>query len=105
MLVDGAERELAGEGNGPIAALVDAFARELGVAVRIREYHEHAMSGGADAKAAAYVEAEVDDDVVWGVGIHTSIVTASLRSVVNAVDRALALRSAAAETLAAFDRA
>jgi 2-isopropylmalate synthase len=57
------------------------------------------MSAAADATAAAYIEAEIDDDVVWGVGVHSSIVTASLRAVVNAVNRALALRKALEEAM------
>ena len=69
----------------------------------MREYHEHAMSKGEDATAAAYVEADVDEEAFWGVGIHPSIVTASLRAVVNAVNRAHALRSAREEAAAAFD--
>ena len=73
--------------------------------MRVRDYHEHAMSKGEDATAAAYVEADVDDDVVWGVGIHPSIVTASLRAVVNAVNRAIALREAQEAAAAAFDAA
>ena len=68
----------------------------FGIPIRIRDYHEHAMAASADATAAAYVEADVDDDAVWGVGLHPSIVTASLRAVVNAVNRAIALREAAA---------
>jgi 2-isopropylmalate synthase len=99
ILVDGEDRELEGEGNGPIAALVDAFARDLGVSLQIRDYHEHAMSASADATAAAYVEADVDEEAFWGVGIHTSIVTASLRAVINAVNRSVAAR----EALAAID--
>ena len=51
------------------------------------------MGRGEDARAAAYVEADVDEEAFWGVGIHHSIVTASLRAVVNAVDRAVAARS------------
>jgi 2-isopropylmalate synthase len=100
--VDGEQQEVTGTGNGPIAALVDAFERHYGVTVRIRDYHEHAMAASADATAAAYVEADVDEDVVWGIGLHSSIVTASLRAVVNAVNRALALREALAAT-ALFD--
>jgi 2-isopropylmalate synthase len=57
------------------------------------------MSAAADATAAAYIEAEIDDDVVWGVGVHSSIVTASLRAVVNAVNRAIALRKALEEAM------
>jgi len=100
MLVDGVEHELEGVGNGPIAALVDGFSKSFGIQVRVRDYHEHAMSASADATAAAYVEADVDDEAFWGVGIHGSIVTASLRAVVNAVNRAVAARAAQAEAVA-----
>src|SRR4051794_4687490 len=100
--MNGEELELAGSGNGPIAAFVHAVGERLGVSVRVREYHEHALTAGEDATAAAYVEADVDDEAVWGVGIHPSIVTASLRAVVNSVNRALALRAAQAAALEAF---
>jgi 2-isopropylmalate synthase len=93
LAVDGAPQTIEGVGNGPIAALVDAFARSFGVEIRLRDYHEHAMSAAADATAAAYIEADVDEEPVWGVGLHPSIVSASLRAVVNAVNRAAALRA------------
>jgi 2-isopropylmalate synthase len=105
LLVDGMERIVEGEGNGPIDALVAALGRELGIELHVRDYAEHAMAKGEDATAAAYVEAEVGDDVVWGVGIHPSIVTASLRAVVNAVNRARALRAVQEEAASAFDPA
>jgi 2-isopropylmalate synthase len=101
--VDGEPQEVTGVGNGPIAALVDGFERQFGIAVRIRDYHEHAMAASADATAAAYVEADIDDDLVWGVGLHSSIATASLRAVVNAVNRSIALREAVATASALFD--
>ena len=103
VVVDGVERIVEGEGNGPIDALVTAFSRELGAEVHVLDYHEHAMSRGEDATAAAYVEADVDGEVVWGVGIHSSIVTASLRAVVNAANRGRALRAAQDAVAAAFD--
>ena len=103
LLVDGDERIVEGEGNGPIDALVTALSRELDAEVHVLDYHEHAMSRGEDATAAAYVEADVDGEVVWGVGIHSSIVTASLRAVVNAANRARALRAAQDAAAAAFD--
>ena len=68
MRVDGEQVELEGEGNGPIAALVHAIEERFGLAVDVREYHEHAMSKGEDATAAAYVEADVDEEAFWGVG-------------------------------------
>jgi 2-isopropylmalate synthase len=91
--VDGEERVIEGEGNGPLAALVDAFEKAFGISIAIRDYHEHAMSASADAKAAAYVEADVGDEAFWGVGVHGSILTASLRAIVNAVNRAEAARA------------
>lgn len=90
--VDGEERLIEGEGNGPLAALVDAFAKAFGIPISIRGYHEHAMAASVDAKAAAYVEADVGDEAFWGVGMHGSILTASLRAIVNAVNRAEAAR-------------
>ncbi|MBF6247458.1 2-isopropylmalate synthase, partial [Nocardia elegans] len=85
--VDGVEQEITGQGNGPLAAFVDAIAT-VGYDVRVLDYSEHAMSAGDDAQAAAYVECAIGDKVVWGVGIATSITTASLRAVVSAVNRA-----------------
>ena len=85
---DGRERTLEGLGNGPIAAFVHALA-EIDVKVRVLDYHEHAMSAGGDATAAAFVECEVGERVLWGVGIDPNIVTASLAAVVSAVNRAV----------------
>jgi 2-isopropylmalate synthase len=99
----GVEHEVAGTGNGPIAALVDAFTREFDVTVDVRAYHEHALAAAADATAIAYVEADVDGSLVWGVGLHTSVATASLRAVVNAVNRALAQRKLLEDAALAFD--
>jgi 2-isopropylmalate synthase len=61
----------------------------LGVDVRVLDYAEHAMSSGGDATAAAYVECAVGERVLWGVGIDSSIVRASLKAIVSAVNRAL----------------
>ncbi|MCD4527187.1 2-isopropylmalate synthase [Nocardioides sp. cx-173] len=91
--VDGEVRTLEGSGNGPIAAFVNAI-NELprtglggGFDVRVLDYHEHALSSGGDAMAAAYVECAVGDQILWGVGVDANIVTASLKAVVSAVNR------------------
>ncbi len=86
--VDGEIRSLHGEGNGPIAAFVNAI-NELPHEwdVRVLDYAEHALSAGGDALAAAYVECLVRDQVYWGVGVDANIVTASLKAVISAVNR------------------
>ncbi len=86
--VDGELRELQGSGNGPIAAFVEAVNRlPQEFDVRVLDYHEHALSSGGDAIAAAYVECAVGDDIRWGVGLDANIVTASLKAVISAVNR------------------
>ncbi|HYH73862.1 MAG TPA: 2-isopropylmalate synthase [Nocardioides sp.] len=91
VLVDGERQELSGEGNGPIAAFVDAISA-VGHDVRVLDYAEHALSAGGDAIAAAYVECAISTDrgdrVLWGVGLDANIVTASLKAVISAVNRA-----------------
>ena len=87
---DGGEsRTITGTGNGPIAAFVDALATVEGTPdMRVLDYAEHALSAGGDACAAAYVECAVGDRVLWGVGVDPSIVTASIKAIVSAVNRA-----------------
>ena len=78
---------VTGMGNGPIAAFCEALAG-LGVDVSVLDYHEHAMASGGDAKAASYLECTVGGRSLWGVGISSSIVTASLRAIISAANRA-----------------
>ena len=83
----GQRRPLVGVGNGPIDAFVQAI-EPLGIAVRVLDYNEHALTSGGDAQAAAYVEVEVGDRTVWGVGIDANIVSASIKAVTSAINRA-----------------
>ena len=87
----GTVRTITGSGNGPIDAFVSALRAELGLDVAVRDYHEHAVGGGADAAAVAYVEVVMDGHVRYGVGRHRSIVTASLRAVLSGINRTVAL--------------
>ena len=86
---DGRERLVSGSGRGPIDAFIDGLRRELGIEVRVIDYSEHAVSRGADAEAVCYVEIETGSGRnVFGVGLHASIVTASLEALLSAVNRA-----------------
>jgi 2-isopropylmalate synthase len=91
VVMDGAERAVQGRGNGPIAAYVDALAKSCGVAIKVLDYHQHAIGHGADAGSITYIEAERDDGTaIWGVGMSSNIVVASLKAVTSAVNRAMA---------------
>jgi len=86
MVRDGKQRSVRGTGNGPI----DAFVNALDLPVRVMDYHEHAMTAGADARAACYVEVRVGDSPTgFGAGIDANLVTASLRAVISGVNRHL----------------
>ena len=89
LLLDGQQRQIEGTGNGPISAFCDALSSVVS-AVRVLDYAEHALSAGSDAQAAAYVECEIDGQTLWGVGIDANTVTASLRAVLSALNRARA---------------
>ena len=84
------EREVSGIGNGPIAAFLNAISN-FGVDASIMDYAEHTMSVGTDAMAASYVECQVgeadDAQIVWGVGIDSSITTSALKSIISAINR------------------
>jgi len=84
----GKEIELSGTGNGPIAAFCHIL-QNHGVDVRVLDFHEHALSSGGDASAAAYLECSIDGSVYWGVGIDPNTTTASLKAVVSAINRAI----------------
>jgi 2-isopropylmalate synthase len=85
--VDGKEQSVSGRGNGLISAILAALDENFGVKLEVRDYAEHAMSGGSDANAAAYVECtRPDGSVVWGVGIHPDVATASVRAVLSAAN-------------------
>ncbi|GAA2032049.1 2-isopropylmalate synthase [Catenulispora yoronensis] len=85
--VDGGTTTLEGVGNGPIDAFTNLLSG-VGIDVRVLDYVEHALTSGEDAKAASYVECAIGGRVLWGVGIDANIVTASLKAIVSAVNRA-----------------
>ena len=84
------EREVSGIGNGSIAAFLNAISN-FGVDASIMDYVEHTMSVGTDAMAASYVECQVgeadDAQIVWGVGIDSSITTSALKAIISAINR------------------
>ena len=91
---------LEGTGTGPIDAFVDGLATHIGTTLRVLDYHEHAIGSGADARAVAYLELRLgcagdDGQTLFGVGIDTNIVRASLKAIVSGLSRATSLSTTA----------
>ena len=90
VIVDGGkEITISGTGTGPIDGFVDALSRHLGIELSVLDYSEHSMQRGSNAAAICYMEVEHPGGRLFGVGINTNIVAASLEAVVSAVNRIL----------------
>jgi 2-isopropylmalate synthase len=88
--LDGRGLGVEGVGAGPIDAFVEGVNRQLATKVRVLDYHEHAIGSGADAKAVAYLELRIGDAVtLFGVGIDSNIVSASLKAITSGLHRAM----------------
>ncbi|WP_165784397.1 2-isopropylmalate synthase [Zhengella mangrovi] len=90
ILDNGTEITVTGKGTGPIDGFVDALSKHIGVAMSVVDYSEHSMHSGSNASAICYMEIEHPGGKLFGVGINTNIVTASLNAIVSAANRILA---------------
>ena len=77
-----------GTGNGPIDAFVQGLCAASGEALRVLDYHEHAIGEGADVQAVAYLELRVGLQTVFGVGMDANIVSASFKAILSGLQRA-----------------
>ena len=85
--VDGKVQSVSGRGNGLLSSVVATIADAFGVSLEIRDYSEHAMGKGSDARAAAYVECvTADGRTIWGVGVDEDVATAGVRAVLSAAN-------------------
>jgi 2-isopropylmalate synthase len=96
ILDDGTEITITGGGNGPIDGFVDALSRHVGQQLSVRDYSEHSIQQGSNASAICYMEVDYAGGSIFGAGINTNIVAASLEAIVSAVNRILARGKAAA---------
>lgn len=77
-----------GTGNGPIDAFVQGLCMATGAALRVLDYHEHAIGEGAHVQAVAYLELKVGSQTVFGVGMDANIVSASYKAILSGLQRA-----------------
>lgn len=98
--LNGETIDVSGHGNGPLSSFIDGVARHTGKQLHIINYSEHAISpeftqgdddGQSDktnAKAAAYIQLNVDGEIYSGIGTHTSTVSAMLKGALSALSQA-----------------
>lgn len=93
ILDNGKETTIAGSGTGPIDGFVDALSRHVGVDMSVLDYSEHSLQRGSNASAISYVEMEYPGGKLFGAGINTNIVGASLEAVVSAANRIISRKA------------
>lgn len=85
----GVEKTFEASGNGPIDAVQRGLMKELGVQIKVLDYTEHALGGGANAQAAAYIHMVdlASGKATFGVGVSSNITRASIRAIFSALNR------------------
>ena len=85
----GKENSLEAVGNGPIDAVQRGIRENLGINIKVLDYEEHALQGGSNAQAAAYIHLlnANDGSVTYGVGVSSNITRASVRAIFSAINR------------------
>ena len=89
MSMNNKETVIKGSGNGPIDSFINGLCNEVGVEIKVADYHQSAISSGSDAKAAAYIELEKDNKTFWGVGIHPNTTRASFDAIIVGLSKLL----------------
>ena len=83
------ETIIKGSGNGPIDSFINGLSNEVGLDIKVADYHQSAISSGSDAKAAAYIELEDNGKTYWGVGIHPNTTRASFDAIIVGLSKLL----------------
>ena len=81
------EVTLSGVGGGPIEAFVSAVNHHFATSITVSDYHQHSVTSGADAKAAAYIELTQEGQNEWGAGIDGNTVKASFQAIVAGLNK------------------
>ena len=82
-------KTISGTGNGPIDSFINGLSSDIGMPIKVADYHQTAISSGSDAKAAAYIELEKDGETFWGVGIHPNTTRASFDAIIVGLSKML----------------
>ena len=89
MLINSKEVLISGKGNGPIDSFINGLCNKLDEKIKVSDYHQSAISSGSDAKAAAYIELEIDGKTGWGVGINPNTTIASFEAIIVGLSKLL----------------
>jgi len=81
------EVNLAGVGGGPIEAFISGINNHFSKSISVSDYHQHSVTSGSDAKAAAFIELTLEGKNEWGAGIDGNTVKASFQAIVAGLNK------------------
>jgi len=81
------EVNLAGVGGGPIEAFIFGINNHFSTSISVSDYHQHSVTSGSDAKAAAFIELTLEGKNEWGAGIDGNTVKASFQAIVAGLNK------------------
>ncbi|MBE6105538.1 2-isopropylmalate synthase [Anaerovibrio lipolyticus] len=86
--IDGKMVTFNARGNGRLDAVSNAIHENTDVQYTDLTYSEHALEIGANSRAMAYIGITgTDGRIVWGAGMDTDIITASIMALFSAINR------------------
>ena len=89
LVENGKQITIEGAGNGPIDAFINALNTRLSSDFKVSDYHQHSISSGSDASAAAYIEIQNKNFSNWGAGIDQNTTVASYKAILNGINKIL----------------
>ncbi|KZV85544.1 2-isopropylmalate synthase [Exidia glandulosa HHB12029] len=89
LAVEGASKQVVGEGNGPLSALLAGLQSQVDGNIVLREFSEHSIGEGADVQAASYIELQFTSNdgakrSAWGVAVDEDITASGLKAILSA---------------------
>ncbi len=84
---DNEQRVITASGNGRLDAVSNAIKQYFNISYELRYYEEHSLTRGSSSKAAAYVGIVFHGKALWGVGIDSDIIRASIEALIVAVNK------------------
>ncbi|HIU62284.1 MAG TPA: 2-isopropylmalate synthase [Candidatus Caccalectryoclostridium excrementigallinarum] len=89
--MNGERKVLEGFGNGRLNAVNEAIKSVVPFDYHIETYQEHALTRTSKSLAVSYValQKEGEDKLIWGAGVHSDIIVASVNALVSALNNML----------------
>ncbi|MDA7796392.1 2-isopropylmalate synthase [Gammaproteobacteria bacterium] len=85
--IEGKPLIIYGTGGGPIEAFVSAINSHINESISVSDYHQHSVTSGSDAKAAAYIELTLRGKNEWGAGMDGNTVKASFQAILAGLNK------------------